>query len=54
MGIGNQIDEKNLKLIAGVFDDGDTDQVVKVENFDQLQTKIDEIKKSACSGKPKT
>lgn len=55
MGIGKRINEENLRLIAGVFDDEDgTDRVVLVENFDKLQTKIDEIKESACTGiKPK-
>lgn len=55
VGIGKRINEENLRLIAGVFDDEeDTDRVVQVENFDKLQTKIDEIKESACSGKSKT
>jgi len=50
VGIGKRINEENLRLIAGVFDDEeDTDRVVMVENFDELQTKIDEIKESACS-----
>ena len=55
MGIGKRINEENLRLIAGVFDDEeDTERVIQVENFDKLHTKIDEIKESACSGKPNT
>ena len=55
VGIGKRIDEETLRLIAGVSDDEeDTDRVIQVENFDKLQTKMDEIKESACSGKPKT
>lgn len=50
VGIGKRINEENLRLIAGVSDDEDgTDRVVLVENFDKLQTKIEEIKESACT-----
>ncbi len=46
MGIGREVDEHTLQLIAG-----EGNPVVMVDTFDQLQDEIETIKSSACSGK---
>ena len=45
VGIGEKIDTKTLKLIAG-----EKGTVLNVANFQKLQEEIDKIKSSVCSG----
>lgn len=45
MGIGKNVDEVTLRLIAG------EGPVVQVEDFDKLEEMMSKIKSSACSSK---